>query len=110
MNRNETIFFAIVIMAYILCAFSLNIPTFVHIIFAIGLLTILAISIALKLKPELENEKMGKILQILLVIVLIFYVLTMISELWLGKTLIIDSGILLFALIVLIAMNWLFKK
>ena len=110
MNKNETIFFAIVIIAYILCAFTLDIPSYVHIIFAIGLLAILSISIALRLKPNLENEKAGKILKVILILVLIFYVLAMISELWFGKAFFIDSGILLFALIVLIVIYWFFKK
>lgn len=110
MNKNEMIFFAAVIVAYVLCAFALNIPSFVNIIFGIGILTIALIAISLKFKPKLENEKMSKILQIILIIVFIFYVLAMISELWFGKTLIVDSGILLFALIIMIVLNWLFKK
>ena len=110
MNRNELIFLAIVIIAYIICAFTLNIHSFVHILFGIGLLVIILIAVALKYKPQLENEKISKIFQILLIIVLIFYVAAMISELWFGKMLIIDSGMLLFAVVILIAINWFFKK
>jgi hypothetical protein len=73
-------------------------------------LAIVLIAIALKFKPQLENEKISKIFQILLVIVFIFYVAAIISELWFAKTLIVDSGILFFALIIMIVLNWLFKK
>jgi hypothetical protein len=110
MNWNEMIFIAVAILAYILCAFTLNIHSFAHIIFGIGLLAIVLIAIALKFKPQLENEKISKIFQILLVIVFIFYVAAIISELWFAKTLIVDSGILFFALIIMIVLNWLFKK
>lgn len=110
MNKNEMIFLAILIIAYILCAFTLNIHSFVHILFGIGLLVIILIAIALKFKPQFENEKISKIFQILLIIVLIFYVVATISELWFAKTFIIDSGMLLFGVVILIAINWFFKK
>lgn len=110
MNKNEIIFFAIVIFAYILCALTLNIHSSVHMIFGIGLLAILVIAIALKYKPQFENEKISKIFQILAIIMFIFYVMAMISELWFAKKLIIDSGILLLVFIILVLINWFFKK
>lgn len=110
MNRNEITFFAIAAATYILSASALNVSSFVHVVFAIGILAAIIIAIALKFKPKFENEKAGKISQSMLIIALISYALAMISELWFGKTLIIDSGILLFAVAILIAVNWFFKK
>ena len=110
MEKNEIIFFGIVIAAYIICAFALNIPTHVNVIFGIGVLALLLIAIALKYKPQLKNEKISKITQMLLIIIFVLYVIAMISELWFAKRFIIDSGILLFAIIILIIANWFFKK
>lgn len=110
MNNNEIIFFAIVIIAYILCAFTLDVPTFVHIIFGTGILALLLITMALKYKPKFENEKTSKIFQIILIIIFVLYVMAMISELWFAKRFILDSGILLVALVMAMVLNWFFKK
>jgi hypothetical protein len=110
MDKNEIIFFGIIIIAYIVCAFRLDIPLFMHIMFGIVLLAVLIIAILLKYKPRFENEKTARIFQMVFIITLIFYAISMISELWYGKTLIVDSGILLLLLLIVIVVNWFFKK
>ena len=110
MKRNELIFIAVVIIAYIICALTLNIPTFVHEIFIILILALLMITIPLKYKQRLENDKIGKILYLLAIILLIFYIITTISEVWYGKSLIADSGIFLFSFIIVFAVSWFLRK
>ena len=110
MNQNEMIFFAVVIIAYILCAFVLNIPSYIHIIFGILLLAALVGAVLLKYTSEFENEGMGKIFYILAIILLIFYILATISELWFKKMLIINSGVFLVLFLIMLVANWFFRK
>lgn len=110
MDKNEIIFFAVVIGAYLICTLTLDVPNFVHLMFAILLLAVLIIAIPLKYKQQLENEKIGKILSILSVILLIFYIITTISELWFKKTLFVDSGIFLVLFLIVLIIGWFFKK
>ncbi|MBQ2666303.1 hypothetical protein [Methanobrevibacter sp.] len=110
MDKNEIIFFAIVIIAYLICTFTLDIPSYVHIIFGILLLIVLLIAMILKYKPQFENDRISRIFDVLSIIILILYVLSTMSELWWGRTFIVDSGIFLISFLVVLAATWFFRK
>lgn len=110
MDKNEIIFFAVAIMAYVICAFTLNIPVFVHVMFGVLLLIAFIIAIALKYQQQFENEKISKIFYLIAILMLIFYIITTISELWFAKTLVIDSAIFLMLFIITIVIKWFFEK
>lgn len=110
MDKNEIIFFAVVIAAYLICTLTLDVPDFVHLMFAILLLAVLIITVPLKYKQQLENEKISKILNILSMLLLISYIITTISELWFKKILFINSGIFLVLFLIVLIVGWFFKK
>ena len=108
MNKYEIIFIIIAIIAYIICAFALNVPQEMHIMVGALLVVALIIAILLIAKSNYENEKISRIFRILSM--LIFYIITTISELWYHTKLIFDSGIFLVLFIILIISEWFFKK
>jgi cytochrome c biogenesis factor len=110
MNKYEIIFIIIAIIAYIICAFTLNVPQEMHIMVGALLVVALIIAILLIAKSNYENEKISRIFRILSIIMLIFYIITTISELWYHTKLIFDSGIFLVLFIILIISEWFFKK
>lgn len=110
MDKTEIIFFAVVIIAYIICAVTLNIPLMITMTFAILLLVILAIAILLKYKNRLENKKISKLFNIISIILLILYIITTILELLYCKPIINNSGIFILLFIPMFFMTWYFKK
>ena len=109
MDKNEIIFFAVIIIAYILCALTLNIPTFAHYIFIGLILIILAITILLKYQQKYKNEQIRKTFAILAIIILALYVICIISKSWYHKTL-IEPSILLIPFFGALVISWFFKN
>lgn len=110
MEKNEIIFFAIVILAYILCAFTLDIPIFIHKLLAIGIIIVLVMSIILKYQPKSENDKLCKIMNVLLIGFTVFYFASVISEVFYSRMLIIDSTWTLILIFILFGCRWFFAK
>lgn len=110
MEKSEIIFFAIVILAYILCAATLDIPLFMHAIFAICILIVLIISIIPKYQQKFENEKICKILNVLLIVLTVFYFASIISEVFYDRILIMDSTLTLILIFILFGCRWFFGK
>ena len=110
MKKNEIILIILAIIAYIICAFTLDVPREMHII--IGALLVVALIIAILLigKSKYENEKISKIFRIITVVMLILYIITTISELWYNTKLVFDSGIFLLLFFITIIIEWVFKK
>ncbi len=109
MDKNEIIFFSIVIIAYVLCAFTLNMPIFVHYIFIVLIAVALVISILLKYKDSLENEKISKISNIIAAILLIVFIINTIYEIYYHKT-IFDSQLIFLLFFGALVVNWYFRK
>ena len=56
------------------------------------------------------NIAFNCIVDVLSIIILILYVLSTMSELWWGRTFIVDSGIFLISFLVVLAATWFFRK
>jgi predicted PurR-regulated permease PerM len=110
MDKNEMIFFAIVIVAYLLCAFMLNIPVFIHYVFIALILIVILATIVRKYKQKIEIEKISKISTILALIFLVIYIICTIYETIYQKTLIMDSAIILIPFFGALVVSWIFKK
>ena len=110
MEKSEIIFFAIVILAYVLCAATLEMPLFIHILFIICILIVLIFGIILKYQQKFENDKICKILNVLLVAFTVFYFASIISEVFYNKMLIMDSTWTLILIFILFGCRWFFGK
>jgi hypothetical protein len=110
MERNEIIFFAILIIAYVLCALMLDMPPFIHYIFIAIIAIVLVIAVLLRYQQKFENRQIGKVFNIIALISLILYVITSISETYFKKTLIIDSTIFIIPLFGALVVGWFFRK
>lgn len=110
MEKNEIIFFAIVIIAYLLCAFTLNVPLFVHYAFIALVLLALLAAILVKFREKFENKPINKILIILSAIFLVFYIICVLYETSYQKTLVIDSSIILIPFFGTLILTWFLKK
>lgn len=110
MEKSEIIFFAIAIIAYIICALTLDIPLFMHALFLGCIIIILIFVLILKYQQEVENESVYKVLKILIIISSVFYFISVISELFYNKTLFIDSTATFMVIFVLFFGMWFFGK
>ena len=110
MEKNEIIFFVIIVLAYFLCALTLDIPLFIHILFIVCILIVLIGGILLKYQQKYENEKICKILNVLLIVFSIFYFASIICEVFYDKILIIDSTFTLILIFILFGCRWFFGK
>lgn len=110
MDKNEIIFFLIAIVAYLICAFMLNMPLFMHIIFAVLILVVAIITILAKFQTRYENELIINITTILLIISSIFYFISIFYEVFYKKILLTDSTWILLVIFLLIIVRWLFGK
>lgn len=109
MDKNELIFFGIIIILYIICALTLNLPVFIHYVFIAIILIVLLIAILLKYQQKLENKPISKIFNILAAIFLALYIICVICESCYQITL-IDSTILLIPFFGALVIGWFFKK
>lgn len=110
MERNEIIFFAAIIILYAVCAFTLDIPTFVNYIFIAVLIIVLLVSILLKYQHKFNNRKIYDISRALSLIFLASYVICAIYEMCCQKTLPIDSSLLLIPFFGAIVISWFLKN
>lgn len=110
MEKSEIIFFAIIIAAYLLCAFTLNMPTFVHYIFIAMILIVLLITILVRFQDKFKNRQIKKILNILSVVFLALYIICTTYEMAYQKTLVVDSSILLIPFFGSLMLGWFFKN
>ena len=110
MDKNEIIFLAVLIMAYLICTFTLNVSVFVQIIFGIVLLAVLLIAILFKYRKKIENEKISHIADIISIILFVIFVATVLCKSWFNKTLIVDSTIVLLLFLIALFCSWIFKK
>ena len=110
MERNELIFFIIAIIAYFICAFALNIPQSMHIMFVGILIAILLIIVLVKYQKRFENEKISKIAKITAILLFILAIITSTYELLFEKTLLINSTTIFPVFIVVLICMWFFEK
>ena len=110
MEKSEIIFFAIVIIAYLLCTLTLDIPLFMHVVFLGGIILCLILALILKYQQQFENKTVYKVLKILAIISTVFYAISIISESFYNKTVFIDSTATLMVIFVLFFGMWFFGK
>lgn len=94
MDKYEIIFFVIAIMAYIICSITLKIPIYVHLLLGAILTIILILTVLLKFQ-EKYGKKLIKSINIIGIILFVFYMISVAYETWCQKTLIINSNIIL---------------
>ena len=109
MNRQETGFLLIIIIAYIICSFIFNLPKSINIIFLALLTIVLLGSVILKLKEKVEYEKIDKIADASLIIIFIISVISFISEIHFNKPF-LDSGIFMTLFVIILFAKWFFGK
>ena len=109
MDKNELMFFAVIIILYVICAFTIDIPPFIHYVFLAIILIVLLIAILLKYQQKFENKKIYKISNILAAVFLASYVTCTICETY-YHTELIDSAILLIPFFGALVVGWFFKK
>lgn len=109
MNRQETGFLLIIIIAYIICSFIFNLPKSINIIFLALLTIVLLGSLILKLKEKVEYEKIDKIADASLIIIFIISVISFISEIHFNKPF-LDSGIFMTLFVIILFAKWFFGK
>lgn len=109
MNRQETRFLLIIIIAYIICSFIFNLPKSINIIFLALLTIVLLGSVILKLKEKVEYEKIDKIADASLIIIFIVSVISFISEIHFNKPF-LDSGIFMTLFVIILFAKWFFGK
>lgn len=94
MEKYEIIFFVIAILAYIICSMTLKIPIYAHLMLGAILSIILILAVLLKLE-EKYGKKLIKFINIIEIIIFVFYIISVAYETGYQKTLIIDSNIIL---------------
>lgn len=108
MNRNEILFFASIIILYII--FIILSPA----VNAYMLLALLLIGIVLmlmfKFKGRFENYRIHRILQILSLISIILYIIASTYESYAHNIFIISSGTFIFLFAIFIISSWFFGK
>ena len=110
MEKYEIIFFAIAIMAYIICSITLKISIYAHLLFGAILAIILILAVLLKFKQKYENEKISKIFRTISIILIICYVVSFIYEAFYYKPLLIDSPIFIFLILIVELISWILRK
>lgn len=110
MDRNEIIFFAIIVIAYLICAFTLNIPQAMNLMLAGLILAIFLIILLVEYSKKFENENITKIARIIIIILVVISIITSCYEIWFDKTLPMDSTTLFPLFIIALICVWFFKK
>ncbi len=110
MDKYEILFSIIIIVAYLICSLTLNIPIYIHIIFGIILLAILIIAVLLKVKGKYENEKISKIFRIISIILLVWFGISFGYETLYHKPLLISSGLIIILIFIVEVTGWILRK
>lgn len=110
MDKYGILFSIILIIAYIICSLTLNIPIDVHIIFGIILLAIIIISVLLKFKQKYENEKISKIFRIISIILILYFGVAFGYETLYHKPLFINSGLIILLIFIVEVTGWVLRK
>ncbi len=108
MEKYEIIFFVIAILAYIICSMTLKIPIYAHLMLGTILSIILILAVLLKLQ-EKYGKKLIKSINIIEIIIFVFYIISVAYETGYQKTLIIDSNIILIPFFGVLMMNVFLK-
>ena len=108
MEKYEIIFFVIAILAYIICSMTLKIPIYAHLMLGAILSIILILAVLLKLE-EKYGKKLIKFINIIEIIIFVFYIISVAYETGYQKTLIIDSNIILIPFFGVLMMNVFLK-
>ena len=108
MEKYEIIFFVIAILAYIICSMTLKIPIYAHLMLGTILSIILILAVLLKLQ-EKYGKKLIKSINIIEIIIFVFYIISVAYETWYQKTLIINSNIILIPFFGVLMMNIFLK-
>ena len=108
MEKYEIIFFVFAILAYIICSMTLKIPIYAHLMLGTILSIILILAVLLKLQ-EKYGKKLIKSINIIEIIIFVFYIISVAYETGYQKTLIIDSNIILIPFFGVLMMNVFLK-
>ena len=109
MDKKELGFLLILVIGYIICAYMMNIPTFISIIFIAVLILFLIATLILKVQENTENEKMVKIGDVILVILLVLSVISFITEMQFNKPF-MSTGLFMALFLIAMFIKWFFSK
>jgi len=110
MDKGEIIFFAIIVIAYIACAFSLNIPKEMNIFFALLLVITLIGILILKYQQKFVNEKISEICRKLSIILAILFIVLLIASALFRYAIFEIYPIFLLVIFITMFIGWFFKK
>lgn len=110
MNKNEAIFFAIIIVAYIVCALLLRIPMEINMFFAILLIIALIVLLALNYQQIYVNEKISKVCKIMCGILTALFIILLIGGFLFKYALFEVYPIFIVIIFITMFIGWFFKK
>lgn len=109
MEKYEIIFIILIILAYSIAAFALNMPPYIHIAFAVMILAAILISIIFKYKQKFENEKMVQIFNIAEIVIVACFFITVLYEIFTEKRA-YDFSIFIILFFIVMFCRWFFGK
>ena len=99
----------ITIIAYIVLSIAVNIPLFMHEVFAVMIAIVLIIAMILKYQQKIENPKIVEIATILEILTVICFFITLTYELfWMGGM--NHSTVFIILFFIEIFCKWFFEK
>lgn len=109
MEKYEIIFIILIILAYSIAAFALNMPPYIHIAFAVMILAAILISIIFKYKQKFENERMVQIFNIAEIVIVACFFITVLYEIFTAKRA-YDFSIFIILFFIVMFCRWFFEK
>lgn len=110
MEKYEILFAILIIIAYIICSLTLNIPLYAHLMFGAILLVVLMIAILLKFKLKYENEKISKIFRVMSILLIACWGIASALETIYQKTFFINSAIFIILILIVEVISWVLRK
>lgn len=110
MDKYEILFSIIIVIAYIICSLTLNIPIHAHLMFGAILLVVLIIAILLKFKLKYENEKISKIFRVMSILLIVCWGIASALETIYQKTFFINSAIFIILILIVEVISWVLRK
>lgn len=110
MEQKEIIFLGIVLAAYVICVFTLEIPAFINYTFLAVLVIAISLALLAKYSKKYEGHKVTRIADVLALVFLALFIICSIHEMLYQKVLFVDSAIVLIPFFACLVISWFFKK
>lgn len=109
MEKNEIIFIIAAAIVYLICAFAFKMSSYIHLIFAALVLVAILIGIIFKYQQKFENKRIVQYMDMLEIIIILCFVITMLYEIFIGNT-VYDLSIFIILFFIVMFCKWFFGK